>query len=144
MATETTRSVVTEFFEAYSAGDAARFVPLLDPEIVYEMEGPADLLPFYGTSRGLSATLSSLGRIGALYEMLAYTVEDLLADGDRAAVRARGRFRHRASGRIVTLAIAVFLKIANGRVVEIREINDTLTAHRDTFALDLKVLARGA
>src|SRR5262249_55697954 len=140
MKTEATRALVQEMYKAYCSGDVPRLTGLLDPDFTFTIVGPSEHLPFYGTSHGRDAALRTLATMGSIYEVISYRVIDLLAGGGGGGGRNVGVLKHRQSGRMLELEIGAFIKVANGRITEIRELNDTLTAHADTFGFDVAAL----
>lgn len=63
--------------------------------------------------------------MGRDWEMLHYTVDDYVAQGDRVVALGRCGFRHRRTGRIVETEKADVVRIRDGRVISFFEFYDT-------------------
>ena len=59
------------------------------------------------------------------WEMLHYTVDELIAQGDRVVMLGRCGWRSRRTGRVVDTPKADFLRVLDGKVVEFFEFYDT-------------------
>ena len=59
------------------------------------------------------------------WEMIHYTTDEFIAEGDRVAVRGSTAWRNRNTGRAVDTAKADFWTFRNGKVVEFHELYDT-------------------
>ena len=62
------------------------------------------------------------------WEMIHYTVDELIAQGDRVVMLGSCGWRHRHSGRSVETPKADFLRMQDGKVVEFFEFYDTAKA----------------
>jgi steroid delta-isomerase-like uncharacterized protein len=78
-----------------------------------------------GTPRGPEAAKQAMHRLHAALPDVWVTLDDVIAEGDRVAVRATWRgthmgplFGHPPPGKKVTLTGMVFWRVANGRIVE--------------------------
>jgi ketosteroid isomerase-like protein len=123
--TETTRGVVRRLYEAYVRGDEARVADLIHEDIDWVVYGPIDVFPFAGARRGKAAVLKALAAIARDYELRRYVPEQIVADGDRAAVLSDAAFMQRATGRLLRFRIANFLRFHDGKLIEFREFTDT-------------------
>jgi hypothetical protein len=59
------------------------------------------------------------------WEMIHYTVERFIADGDRVAVQGSTSWRHRSTGKSFETAKADFVTFRDGKIVEFFEYYDT-------------------
>jgi len=123
-----TRALVEDLYAAYARGDGARVSALLHDDIDWNIYAPANLFPFAGPRRGRTAVLETLKGIGEMFALVSYRPQNIVVDGDRAAVMSDATFTHRATGRAVNLRIANFLRWQDGRVIEFREFANTFDA----------------
>jgi ketosteroid isomerase-like protein len=62
------------------------------------------------------------------WEMIYFTADEFLADGDRVAVFGRCAWRHRRTGKKAESPIAAFWRFRAGLAVEVSEFYDTAAA----------------
>jgi steroid delta-isomerase-like uncharacterized protein len=119
MSVEANKALVRRFIEqALAGGDFAALAELMAPDGV-EHTAPLGQPPAEGTA----ARYLVLWR--AAFPDLAITVEDLLAEGERVAVRQTVRGTHRGAflgvpptGRQIAVTGMAFYRLAGGRIVE--------------------------
>ena len=56
------RAVVDAFYEAYVARDAQQLEPFLHDDVVWTINGPGEVLSYWGTHRGKAAVLDLIVR----------------------------------------------------------------------------------
>ncbi len=108
MTTEESRVIAYRVYEAINAQDMAALDTLFDPQIVRHALGEV------GIDKAKAATLKAF----AATPTLRFVVEDVLADGDRAALRVTVQGRPLEPGQSPLTILEIF-RIANGRVAEI-------------------------
>jgi len=59
------------------------------------------------------------------WEMIHYTIHDLVAEGERVAMRGSTAWRNRRTGRVVDTPKADFWTFRDGKAVELHELYDT-------------------
>ena len=123
-----TRVAVKTLYEAYAARDFDRVASVIHEDIEWIIHGPVQVFPFQGPRRGKAQVLDVLGAIAKDYELERYVPEIVVVEGDRAAVMSDAAFRQRATNRTLSLRLADFLRIRDGRVIEFREFTDTFDA----------------
>lgn len=123
-----TRAVVQDLHKAYVAGDAAKVASLLDDDIDWCIYGPARVFAFEGPRRGKAQAMEVLAAIGELFELKRYEHEQLIVEGERAAVLSQTSFVQRATGRTLSMRLINFIRVRNGKIVEFREFSDTFDA----------------
>lgn len=113
------KQLIVEHYEAVvHAGDAAAIERQLTPDFV-DHEAPP------GTPPGPAWVVPWSGTLRAAFPDLRVTVEDMVAEGDRVAVRATWRGTHRGpflalapTGRSFVFSGMVFWRFAGGRLAE--------------------------
>ena len=126
MNTEQTRGVVLKLYELLNNGDIESIGELVTPEYVEH-----DPLPGQGTGRdGVVDRFSMI--VGALAPQ--FTVEDVIAEGDKVVVRWTNAGTHvaefagiPATGRSLTIAGIDIYRVANGSISEHWHVIDQLS-----------------
>jgi len=136
-----TRATVTEFYQAYGEGNAARVAALIHDDIDWIIHGPARIFPFEGPRRGKAAVLEVLAQIAEQYELKSYVPELVIVEGDRAAVLSNTSFVQRSTGRTLRLRLVNFVRLQNGQVIELREFSDTFDVVEQALGSWLEVPA---
>lgn len=129
MTTGIPRDLVRDYFQACVSRDPERIARCLDDDVQWSLSGPVDLLPFCGQRRGKHAVIDTIVRlVPSLIRLTEMDIEELLVDGDRAAVFIRVGAIHTATGRTVSYRNAQFLRFRDGKLVELRALIDTFDA----------------
>ncbi len=108
MTTEQTRAIAYRVYEAINAQDMDALEALFDPQIVRHAMGEV------GFDKAKATTLKAFETTPTLR----FVVEDVLADGDRAALRVTVHGRPLEPGQSPPMILEIF-RVANGRVAEI-------------------------
>jgi ketosteroid isomerase-like protein len=119
------RGVALALIDRLNSGDVEGLLGLLHPDVrwrVPRLDGSGDFRGVEAVRAGIFARLPRLLEAPPRME-----VEDLVADGECAVVRARGWARTR-SGALHTNRYALFYRVRGGRVVEVEEFLDTARA----------------
>ena len=116
--------------EIYNAFLEGHFQFLLDEVIHDDIEfvsnAPSVAFPYYGRGKGKAALLAKWKASRIDYEFLGYTPLLAATEGaEAAAVVVRMQVKARASGRVLDLLLADFIKFRDGRVIEFRQFMDT-------------------
>jgi ketosteroid isomerase-like protein len=107
----------------------ATWVALMADDI--EMSSAADGAPgmeFSARRTGKAAADGYFSALAADWEMVHYTAEHFLADGDRVAVFGRCAFTNRHTGKTAETHVANLWRFRDGLAVEYFEIYDTAKA----------------
>ena len=120
-----TRATVQELHKAYREGDAERVAALIDDDIDWCIYGPSRVFAFEGPRRGKAQVLDVLAAISQQFELKRHEHEQLIVEGDRAAVLSQVSFVQRATGRTLSIRLINFIRVRDGRIVEFREFSDT-------------------
>lgn len=108
---------------------AATWVALMADDI--EMRSVADGAPgmeFSAPRKGKATVYHYFTALAADWEMIHYTPEVFLADGDRVAVFGRCAFKNRKTGKTAETAVANLWRFRDGLAVEYFELYDTAKA----------------
>jgi len=134
-----TRAVVEALYEAYAKGDADRIAALIHDDIDWVIYGPVQVFPFQGPRRGKQAVLDALAAIGKDYALERYVPEVIIVEGDRAAVLSNAAFLQRSTNRTLSVRLANFIRLRDGKIIEFRELSDTFDAVEQALGRWLEV-----
>lgn len=87
MSIEESKSIISRYFQAWNAGDVSALETIVDPGYVDHSAAP-------GTPTGLEGEGQFLRMVRTAFPDAEWTVEDVVAEGDRAAVRVTFRGTH--------------------------------------------------
>ncbi|WP_271078609.1 nuclear transport factor 2 family protein [Aurantiacibacter sp. MUD61] len=126
--TETNRALITKAFEGLRHGDPSQFMPLFDEDIEWRVMGSS---AWSKHAKGLAAVERDL--VGPLFARFAGPYlnipELILADGDHVVVLAKGDAQTVEGNRYDNDYCFVF-RMADGKIVEVREYMDTVLADK--------------
>lgn len=125
---EVLRSRLQSLASAYAQGRLEFVTNFMDEDIDFISYAPVNIFPCLGKQRGKAAVEKSLETIHAHFEFHAYKPILMVVEADYAAVIIQARARQRATGRVIQLMFAQFLRFRDGRIVELREFMDSFDA----------------
>jgi len=122
MSIEANKAAARRFYtvveEVVRSGDVDRFDEVLTADVVDHDPGP-------GQGPGLAGIKAAFGELRAAFPDLAYTIEDVVAEGDKVACRVRWRATHAGpflgvpgSGKTISQQGMDILRIAGGKIAE--------------------------
>lgn len=114
-----------------SKGDAIDYwIDLLDPNIqwcsIVDESSPG--MTFAADCRSKDAVRSYFNNLGAIWEMIFFSLDDMIAEDDRVVVMGHCKWRNRDTGKSVETRKVDFFRFTNGKIVEFREYFDTAKA----------------
>lgn len=128
MSADDNKRIVTQAFDDLARADPTAFVDSMADEIVWIIEGQSKLS---GRYEGKAAIEDGL--VPALFSNFATpyrnVAEEIIADGDRVVVLARGEVKT-VRGEDYNNSYCFVLRMRGGRIVELREYCDTALAER--------------
>ncbi len=121
MSIEQNKAMVLRYFEAmnavYETGDFSPLDGLIAPDYVYHAET--------GDLRGIEGMRELVSAYRAAFPNVRFTVEDIVAEGDRVVVRftavgtQRGEFLGIApTGKAISVSVIDLLRLRDGQIVE--------------------------
>lgn len=99
-------------------------------DLVFEVQGDADAMPWIGQQTGRRAMVDFLRDLRALTEPLAFDVDDILASDERAAIVGALQTRIKATGKVMASQFAIVLTIDNGIVTRFQMLEDSFALSR--------------
>jgi ketosteroid isomerase-like protein len=100
---------------------------LYSPDVVCEFVGDKSRIPYAGRHVGVEALIRIVRGIHIAFEQSNHSIDDIVVDGGRVAVRRSVEWRHRGTGRRGRVDLADFVRFENGLVVEMVEFRDSIT-----------------
>ena len=137
--TEALRQRINSLCVAYAKGNFDILENCIDEDVDFISYAPVEIFPCLGKQQGRGAVLSSLKTIHEHFVFLAYDPIFLLVQDEDAAVNIMARLKQRASGRIVRIIFAHFLRFRDGRIVEFREFMDSFDAVEQVLGRHIRV-----
>ena len=134
-----TRATVDAFYKAYAAGDADTFSALIHDDINWIIYGPVQVFPFTGPRHGKQAVLDALTGIAKDFALERYVPQIVIVQGDRAAVLSNAAFKQRSTNRTVSLRLADFIRLSEGKIIELSELFDSFDAVEQALGRWLEV-----
>ncbi|MBS0245905.1 MAG: nuclear transport factor 2 family protein [Proteobacteria bacterium] len=121
-------ATVMEVHDAFRRSDYFRMAALYARDVEWTMHAPESIFPVGGRRRGKGAVFLMLLNIGLHYRFDRYEIEDVIAEGDWAAVVADVTITQRSTGRIIRCRTAGFNQVRDGKVVAYRGFIDSFDA----------------
>jgi len=126
MGDSVSRATVQAFYEALASRDPVRVAQCLADDVEWHMSGPVDLFVFCGYRRGKAAVADYIGRlVPSMLSIKRFDLEDIVIDGDTAAMINKITSVQKDTGRVLTYQTAVFVVFRDGKVVSMKGISDT-------------------
>jgi len=110
--------------------DLAKVSSLTTPDVNYVSlsEGNPELkryMPWTGTHKGPGAIVEVFQGVGKAWETKAFTVREVVEQGDKVAMFGSFTYRGRESGKEITSLFSILAKVQDGRVHYIQFMEDT-------------------
>ena len=124
MSTQDNKKIVTDFFERFSAADAAGALELLDESVIWRVMGREGGLPMSGEmdKEGIGALIGSVKE--AIPAGMKLTPTGWTAEGDRVAVEMES-YGEIINGKVYNNFYHFLATVSNGRITALREYMDT-------------------
>ncbi len=136
------RKRLESFYAAYARGDLERVLADMDPEIDYISYAPVEVFPYLGHHRGKDDLRLAMQQAHAEFEYLSYKPMLIVTENGDAAAMIMAQLRQRATGRIIALFVADFVRMQNGLIVEIRQFFDSFDAVQQVIGKELELGSR--
>lgn len=83
------------------------------------------IMPWCGSHAGAQSILETFVNVNRHWEILAFDVEEAVASEGRVALFVRCTFRSRVMDKTLTSPVAIFARVANGKVTHMQFMEDT-------------------
>ena len=134
---EQLRKRLYDLYAAYAAGRIDEVLRDYDDSVVMTSYAPVDIFPYLGRKQGKEAVAETMKTAHAAFEYLSYQPIFMVTEQEDAAVIVLARLRQRASGRIIQLFVADFIRFNNGRIVEMRQFMDSFDAVQQVLGREI-------
>jgi ketosteroid isomerase-like protein len=125
MSEEKNAAAVKDFYSLVLGGQAETAIrKYLTPDFVWENPLP-EPIPFGGTFEGPDAAARYLELIFGTLDLSDFTIDEVVAGGDRVFVLGHETGCVKATGRSYTQHWVHMLRLHDGRIEHLREYNDT-------------------
>ena len=133
------RQRVETLCSAYARGNIEFVLGFVDEDVDFVSYAPVEIFPCLGKQHGKAAVAASLKAIHESFEFLTYQPILLVAEREDAAVTIMAKLKQRATGRIIHIVFAHFLRFRNGRIVEFREFMDSFDAVEQVLGRHIEI-----
>jgi ketosteroid isomerase-like protein len=121
-----TKQHVRDFYDAKMSRDPDTIGRYLDESVEWSIAGPVDLIPFCGQWHGKQAAIDVMCRVApSCITVNKVIIDDLLVDGDNAAVFNRITSTQNRTGRTITYQRAEFFSYRDGLILKYSSIMDS-------------------
>jgi ketosteroid isomerase-like protein len=134
-----TRAIVRELYDAYGRRDFERVAALIHDDIDWVIYAPMPVFPFAGPRHGRTVVLAAMAEIAVSFSLESYNPQVTIIEGARAALMSDVGYRQRATGRVLRLRIAGFMRLQDGRLIEYREFIDSFDAVEQALGRELQL-----
>jgi ketosteroid isomerase-like protein len=136
---EVLRSRLRTLALAYAQGKLEFVTNFLDEDIDFISYAPVSVFPCLGKQRGKAAVAKSLEIIHAHFEFHTYSPVLMVVEANDAAVIIQARATQRATGRVIQLLFAQFLRFRDGHIIELREFTDSFDAVEQVLGREILI-----
>ena len=136
---ELLRKRLYDLYAAYAEGRIDAVLRDFDDNVTMTSYAPVDIFPYLGRKQGKAAVAETMNAAHAAFEYLSYAPIFMVTEQDDAAVIVLARLRQRATSRIIQLFIADFIRMSDGRIVELRQFMDSFDAVQQVLGREISV-----
>ncbi len=119
------KDLIKQIYADYERGDSDAVLENFDNRFTFDFVADERYSKYSGAAVGKDGFLERAGALQTDFEYLGFEQIDMIAEGDRVAVRHKMRMKRRATGAEFTLQVADFWTVRDGKAVELVEFYDT-------------------
>ena len=138
--TEVLRQRIYSLCSAYAKGNLAFVQNFIDEDIDFISYAPMEIFPCLGKKQGKAAVVKSLETIHAHFEFLTYQPILTIVQDEDAAITVMARLKQRATGRVIRIMVAQFLRFRHKKIVELREFMDSFDAVEQVLGRQIGII----
>jgi ketosteroid isomerase-like protein len=142
------KQLVRDFYDARMSRDPDIIGRFLQDDVDWLITGPVDLIPFCGQWRGKAAAIDVMCRVApSCITVSKFIIDELLVDGDHAAVFNRITSTQTRTKRTISYQRAEFFRFRDGKIATYRSIMDSfdiaeqVLGHEIDLTPTVKILA---
>jgi ketosteroid isomerase-like protein len=117
--------LVRRLYEAFGRGDLDGVLELVADDVLWEVPGPTDILPWAGAWRGRDGVAEFFKRLSDTVAVESFEPTRFIAQGNTVAVLIDDRSRSRATGKTFAHGVAHWITVRNGRIAAFQGYMDT-------------------
>jgi ketosteroid isomerase-like protein len=125
---EALRERVVALYAALRLGQLDFVLNAVDDDIEFISYSPIEVFPFFGHRRGKAAMAEVIRQAHREFEFFTCEPIFMVLDTEGVAVILFIRVVHRMTGRSVQQAMAHFIRLRDGKIVELRQFMDSFDA----------------
>ena len=119
-----TAALLQAIYTAYREKRLADVLAQLTDDFRFTLHLPSDALPGAGAPLGKADTAKLFEAMIGAYDFLMYEPGPIMVTGDQAAVRARIRYRHKATDAVIETTLGHFWRVRDGKAAQLDEYHD--------------------
>ena len=124
MSEQSNVDVTRKIYDAFSRGDIAGILSLLDPQADLVFEG-SPTIPWTGTWRQREGWTNFFQAVGTNMDDVKLAMEPFAAQGDKVVAAGRYQARVKATGKAIDSPLVHLWTIKNGLVIRCQEMTNT-------------------
>jgi ketosteroid isomerase-like protein len=136
---ESTRAALDDLIDSFIRGDHERLAARYHDDVDWLFHAPVSVFPFAGHHRGKADVFKGFAALYQTFQVVNYSVEEKIVEGDRAATISVVRLVQRATGRTIRSQIASFHRFRDGKVIEYRGFTDSFDSVEQALGRELDV-----
>ncbi|KAI9022030.1 hypothetical protein DFJ74DRAFT_671398 [Hyaloraphidium curvatum] len=133
-ATDSTRAAVSSFFNGFAAGDMGAVFGALADDVEYVVNSrdtaTKEAIPWSDTFRGKDAVQAFFVRLTGAFDVLAFKLDTVLADGGEAAAFGSFLYRAKATGKEAPTEWAARIAVEGGKITKYQFFEDSYAIAR--------------
>lgn len=137
MSDDTMRGFIRAFCDALLSQDTERITASLHDEVDWLIYGPIDLYPFFGQRSGKQAVLSMLAQLDGYLKLQRCEKDSSLIDDAQSAVLTKLTAICKPTGRTMSLRLALFIEVHEGKVKRLRTVFDSFDAAEQALGREI-------
>lgn len=116
---------VQTVYEAFGRGDIEAVLSYTSEDIEWSLPGPVEISPLSGTRCGKEQVAQFFQTLFETQEMLEFTPQEFIAQGDTVVVLGHNRVRVRSTGNTAETDWVRVFSFQDGKVIRFRDYVDT-------------------
>ncbi|WP_108681049.1 nuclear transport factor 2 family protein [Methyloceanibacter sp. wino2] len=117
-----------KFYAARIEGDVEAIGAMFADDARFRIVGSPEFSMLATSVQGREGIMSLFRTLSDSFALDEFSIEDLLMDGNRAAIRWSARVQNITSGETFTTELADFIEIGCGKIISLNEFLDTALA----------------
>ena len=134
----TLRERIYEIYKTFSDGQFDVLSDMFDERVDFMSNAPHEVFPYLGRLLGRAAVMKGLTAVHQEFEPVLFVPLRIILDNDQSAgVVVSIELKQRATGRMIRLFAAHFLRFQDNRIVEYRAFLDTFEAVQQVLGREI-------